>query len=208
MDEAYSLFIEQMGEPVFRQEVPLSSMERYKGVMPEKLLEYWKEHGWCGYGEGLFWTVDPQEYEGVIASLINGSKLENRDKYHLVARGAFGDLYLFGENTGFSVKILAHLSRYRGSEYQLTANDMNREVQSFFLSKDKESVDFDDMFEPAKKKLGILDPTEMYGFVPALTFGGPCDLAHLEKVNAVEHLLGSVRNPEKPNRHPSDAEFL
>jgi hypothetical protein len=189
MDEIFSLFIEQVGEPVFRQEVPPSSIERYKGVLPDKLLEYWREHGWGGYGDGIFWTVNPQEYEGVTASLIEGTPLENRDRYHIIARGAFGDLYLFGENTGFSVKILAHISRYRGSEYELTAADMDREVQSFFLSKDKASVDFDDMFEPAKKKLGMLEHDEMYGFVPALAFGGPCELSHLQKVKTMEHLI-------------------
>ncbi|WP_079230582.1 GAD-like domain-containing protein [Pseudomonas putida] len=188
MDEVYSIFVEQVGKPIFRQEVPSSSIERYKGVLPDKLLEHWKEHGWCGYGEGVFWTVNPQEYEGVLSSLIEDTPLANRDRYHLIARGAFGDLYLFGEKTGFSVKILPHISRYRGSECELTATDMDREVQSFFLSKEKASVDFDDMFRPAKKKLGTLNHDEMYGFVPALTFGGPCDLSHLEKVKTVEHL--------------------
>ncbi|AEJ11416.1 GAD-like domain-containing protein [Pseudomonas putida S16] len=45
------------------------------------------------------------------------------------------------------------------------------------------------MFEPAKKKLGMLKHDEMYGFVPALAFGGSSDLANLEKVKAVEHLI-------------------
>ncbi|MEX0292991.1 GAD-like domain-containing protein [Pseudomonas putida] len=189
MDEVYSLFIEQVGGPAFRQAVPPSSIERYRGILPDTLLKLWKEHGWCGYGDGIFWTVNPQEYEGVTASFIEGSSLENRDKYHLIARGAFGDLYLFGETTGFSVKILPHISRYRASEYELRADDMDREVQNFFLSKEKASVDFDGMFKPAKKKLGKLNHNEMYGFVPALAMGGPCDIAHLEKVKAVEHLL-------------------
>lgn len=143
MDEIFSLFVEQVGEPFFRQEVPLSSLDRYRGILPSKLLEYWSEHGWCGYGDGIFWTVNPQEYEEVTASLIEGTMLERRDRYHLIARGAFGDLYLFEERTGFSVKILAHISRYRGSEYELTAADMDREVQGFFLGKEKASVDFD-----------------------------------------------------------------
>ncbi|MFG0497270.1 GAD-like domain-containing protein [Pseudomonas sp. YQ_13] len=189
MDEVFFLFVEQVGEPFFRQEVPPSSLDRYRGILPNKLLEYWSEHGWCGYGDGIFWTVNPQEYEGVTASLIEGTILEKRDRYHLIARGAFGDLYLFGEQTGFSVKILAHISRCRGSEYELTAADMDREVQGFFLGKEKASVDFDGMFEPAKKKLGMLKHDEMYGFVPALAFGGSSDLANLEKVKAVEHLI-------------------
>ena len=189
MDEIFSLFIEQVGQPVFRQEVLPSSLDRYRGILPNKLLEYWSEQGWCGYGDGIFWTVNPQEYEGVTASLIEGTILEKRDRYHLIARGAFGDLYFFGEKTGFSLKILAHVGRYRGSEYALTKADMDREVQSFFLSKEKASVDFDDMFEPAKKKLGMLKHDEMYGFVPALVLGGSSELASLEKVTAVEHLI-------------------
>ncbi|MEX5669362.1 DUF1851 domain-containing protein, partial [Pseudomonas neuropathica] len=47
---------------------------------------------------------------------------------------------------------------------------------------------YDDLFKPAKKKLGTLRHDEMYGFVPALLFGGPDTLDHLEKVKAVEHL--------------------
>lgn len=189
MDKIFALFLETMGKPILRQEVPPSSIERYRGKLPNKLLEYWREHGWAGYGEGILWTVNPQEYEGVTASLIEGTSLENRDSYHVIARGAFGDLYLCGENTGFSVKILAQISRYRGSDYELTATEMDREVQSFFLSKEKTSVDFDDMFESAKKKLGVLQHDEMYGFVPALAFGGPCELANIEKVKTLEHLM-------------------
>lgn len=195
MDEVHTIFTEQVGKPAFRQEVPHSSIERYKGILPDKLLMHWTDHGWCGYGDEIFWTVNPQKYEGVTASLIRGSPLENRDRYHLIARGAFGDLYLFGEHTGFSVKILPHISRYRASVYEIAAADMDREVQSFFLSKEKASVDFDNMFEAAKKKLGTLNHDEMYGFVPALAFGSPCELARLEKVKTMEHLtlLSQIR---------------
>ncbi|MCK8669496.1 DUF1851 domain-containing protein, partial [Pseudomonas azerbaijanoccidens] len=61
-------------------------------------------------------------------------------------------------------------------------------LHSFLLSIDVESNDYGDLFKPAKKKLGTLHHDEMYGFVPALGFGGPDTLDHLEKVKAVEHL--------------------
>lgn len=189
MDEFFSLFIEEMGEPIFRQEVPPSSIERYSGKLPKKLLEYWAEHGWCGYGDGIFWTVNPQDYEGVAASFIEATALEGRDTYHVIARGAFGDLYLYGENSGFSLDIVAHTSQYCGRVNELDAGNMDKEVQDFFLLIERESNDFGDLFEPAYNKLGKLNHDEMYGFVPALAFGGPCDLAHLEKVKAVEHLI-------------------
>ncbi|WP_313201861.1 GAD-like domain-containing protein [Pseudomonas sp.] len=189
MDEAFSVFIEEVGEPTHRQEVPASTIERYKGKLPDKLLQYWMEHGWCGYGDGMFWTVNPQDYEGVVVSMLESANLETYDKFHLVARGAFGDLYLFGEKTGFSLKIAPHIGRYVGSKCEVTASDMDRLVQNFFACRDLDSNDFDDMFEPTKKRLGILGPDEMYGFVPALVFGGPIRLDNIQKLKAVEHLV-------------------
>lgn len=189
MDEAFSVFIEEFGEPMHRQEVPASTIEHYRGALPDKLLEYWAEHGWCGYGDGIFWTVNPQAYESVVASVLESANLETYDRFHLIARGAFGDLYLFGEKTGFSLKITAHIGRYTGIKYEITATDMDRQVQNFFASRDLDSNDFDDMFEPAKHRLGILGPDEMYGFVPALVFGGPIRFENLEKLKATEHLV-------------------
>ncbi|AHC83635.1 aspartyl-tRNA amidotransferase subunit B [Pseudomonas monteilii SB3101] len=66
---------------------------------------------------------------------------------------------------------------------------MDRQVQNFFACRDLDSNDFDEMFEPAKKNLGILGPDEMYGFVPALVFGGPIRFENLEKLKAIEHLV-------------------
>ncbi|HGA2320536.1 TPA: GAD-like domain-containing protein [Pseudomonas putida] len=189
MDEAFSVFIEEVGEPTHRQEVPASTIERYKGKLPDKLLQYWMEHGWCGYGDGMFWTVNPQEYEGVVASMLDSANLQTYDRFHLIARGAFGDLYLFGEKTGFSLKIAPHIGRYIGRKSKATASDMDRLVQNFFACRDLDSNDFDDMFEPAKKNLGTLSPDEMYGFVPALVFGGSIRLDNIQKLKAIEHLV-------------------
>ncbi|MBA6109021.1 DUF1851 domain-containing protein [Pseudomonas asiatica] len=189
MDEVFSIFIDKIGAPFSRREVPPSSIDRYNGKLPKLLLAYWKEHGWCGFGEGIFWLVNPQEYEEVVSSWTEGTNLESRDTYHLIARSAFGDLYLWGENSGFSVKITSLLSRYTGDDNKLTEDDATREVQSFFLSRKKEQNDFDNLFEPAKKKLGILKEDEIYAFVPALTLGGQPNLNNLEKLKAIEHLI-------------------
>ncbi|ANJ59102.1 GAD-like domain-containing protein [Pseudomonas silesiensis] len=188
MDKVFARFIEKFGGLIDRQEVPVSSIERYRGKLPNQLLEYWAEHGWCGYGDGIFWIVNPQEYEGVVGSWIEGTKLVERDTYHLIARSAFGDLYLWGEKTGFSLKITSVLSRCVIHNFDLTNEEMDRELQDFLLSTDIESNDYGDLFKPAMKKLGALRHDEMYGFVPALMFGGPDTLGHLEKVKAVEHL--------------------
>ncbi|KQZ86741.1 GAD-like domain-containing protein [Pseudomonas sp. Root562] len=188
MDKVFARFIEKIGNPMARQEVPVSSIERYRGKVPNLLLEYWAEHGWCGYGDGIFWIVNPQEYEGVVASWIEGTKLQERDTYHLIARSAFGDLYLFGEKTGFSLKISSVLSRYVINNLDFRTEEMDRHLQGFLLTREVDTNNYGDLFKPAKKKLGTLRHDEMYGFVPALMLGGPDTLDHLEKVKAVEHL--------------------
>ncbi|WP_130903783.1 GAD-like domain-containing protein [Pseudomonas sp. Sample_22] len=188
MDKVFARFIEKFGEPTGREEVPPSSIDRYKGKLPNILLEYWAEHGWGGYGNGIFWIVNPQEYEGVVASWLEGTKFEAIDNYHLIARSAFGNLYFWGEKTGASLDITSHLSRYSTHTSIYTGDLMDKGFQSFLLSIDVELNDYGDLFQPAIKKLGPLRHDEMYGFVPALMFGGPDTLDHLEKVKAVEHL--------------------
>ncbi|KWT02808.1 aspartyl-tRNA amidotransferase subunit B [Pseudomonas syringae pv. avii] len=189
MDEVFSIFLKTFGGPVGRQEVPESSIERYKGKLPDLLLHYWSEHGWCGYGEGIFWMVNPQEYEGVTASWIQGTEFENQDTYHLIARSAFGELYFWGEETGASLKITSIVSRCTTFISSLPKDQMDKRFQNFLLSAEVEYNDFDDLFQPAKKKLGTLSCDEMYRFVPAIMLGGSDALDNLEKVRSVEHLV-------------------
>nr|WP_194246816.1 GAD-like domain-containing protein [Pseudomonas syringae] len=189
VDKVFARFLEKFGGPVDRQDVPMSSIERYRGKLPNQLLEYWTEHGWCGYGEGIFWIVNPQEYEGVVASWIEGTELEKRDTYHLIARGAFGDLYLWGEKTGFSLKITSVFSRCVIHDFEPTPEQMDRKLQDFIVSRKVDSNDVENLFSQARRKLGTLRHDEMYGFVPALMLGGSASLDHVEKLKTVEHLI-------------------
>ncbi|MEX5669041.1 GAD-like domain-containing protein, partial [Pseudomonas neuropathica] len=135
MDKVFARFLEKFGAPVDRQKAPTSSIDRYRGKLPNLLLDYWAEHGWCGYGDGIFWLVNPQEYEGVVSSWIEGTTFEERDTYHLIARSAFGDLYPWGEKTGFSLKITSVLSRCVLHNFELKSEEMDRELQGFILSR-------------------------------------------------------------------------
>jgi hypothetical protein len=189
VDEAFSIFLQEFGEPTDRQEVPDSSLEYYSGKLPDQMLEYWAEHGWCGYGGGIFWIVNPKEYEGVVASWIEGTAFEKRDNYYVLARSAFGDLYLWGENTGPSLKITSMFSRCVVQDLKMKKENMDRGIQNFLVIQDVEYNDFEGMFKRAKKTLGPLKHDEMYGFVPALMLGGSPMLENLEKVKAVEHLI-------------------
>lgn len=187
MDEDFEYFLEKMGPAFDKQHVPLLSIDRFRGKLPDQLLEYWQEHGWCGYADGLFWTVNPQEYEPVLEAWIGDTPFMEQDAYHIIARSAFGALYFWGERTGYALKLSAIGSYVVPHSPPITS--LEKEIQMFFGGRDRKGNDFDNLFAPALKKLGRLKHDEMYGFVPALALGGPATLDHLQKVKAVEHLV-------------------
>lgn len=189
MDEYFGMFLEEFGEPFNRREVPISSVERYRHRLPEQLLKYWEEFGWAGYANGLFWIVNPQEYDVVASAWLEGTELEGRDKFHVIARSAFGELFLWGEKFG-SVISVATLSSYAIAPHDLDKKpeNFNSEIKCFFAFLNKAPRDFDGFFEDALHRLGPLDDTQMYGFFPALALGGQGHVEKLEKVSAVEHM--------------------
>ncbi|MES2740133.1 MAG: GAD-like domain-containing protein [Pseudomonadota bacterium] len=189
MDENFKCFLEDFGPAIDKRHVPPSSIERYRGKLPDQLLAYWKEHGWCGYADGLFWTVDPQEYEPVLKAWIGNTPFMEKDAYHIIARGAFGKLYFWGEKTGDSLMVFAPGSYCIPNESIFVGDKMNFGMQVFFGGLSRGENDFDGMFGPALKNLGRLKQDEMYGFVPAIGLGGASTLDHLHKIKAVEHLV-------------------
>lgn len=190
MDVDFEYFLETMGPPIERRYVPPTSIERYRGKLPDQLLSYWEEHGWCGYADGLFWTVDPQEYEPALEAWIGDTPFMEQDAYHIIARSAFGDLYFWGEKSGNSLGVFAPGSFCIPSEPRVVAaEEIDFEMRVFFSSLSRKGNDFEELFAPALKKLGRLKPDEMYGFVPALALGGTSTLNNLQKVKAVEHLV-------------------
>ncbi|MRV75921.1 DUF1851 domain-containing protein [Duganella sp. FT92W] len=189
MDEHFEMFWGEFGPATHTRLVPPSSIDRYRGKLPEQLLAYWEEHGWCGYADGLFWTVNPQEYEPVLEAWIGDTAFMEKDAYHIIARSAFGKLYFWGERTGESLKVFSPGSCCFPRESLYQNGQLERGLRAFFGNRDRDENDFADLFAPALDKLGPLAHDEMYGFVPALALGGPSDLAHLQKIKAVEHLV-------------------
>ncbi|WEF32822.1 GAD-like domain-containing protein [Pseudoduganella chitinolytica] len=197
MDENFSYFLEQMGPAIDVNNVPPSTIERYRGKLPNQLLTYWEEHGWSGYADGLFWTVNPQEYEPVLEAWIGDSPFMEQDAYHIIGRTAFGGLYFWGENTGNSLQVLpwdALAFPSAGAAPYIAAGRGEEAMSWFFSTLERADFELEDdnqrpLFTPALRKLGRLKRGEMYGFVPALALGGTATIDHLQKVQAVEHLV-------------------
>jgi hypothetical protein len=187
MDDDFEYFLKKMGPAFDKHYVPTSSIERYRGKLPEQLLKYWDEYGWCGYADGLFWTVNPQEYEPALEAWIGDTPFMEQDAYHVIARSAFGKLYFWGEKTGVTLQV-SSLGSYAMPRFRTKA-PLEQHIQMFFGTRGRKENDFGDYFAPALKKLGRLKADEMYGFVPAIAAGGAGDFADLQKLKIVEHLV-------------------
>lgn len=189
-DKLFDKFVEKFGGGTFRQDVPESTMAKYRGVLPDRLLEIWNEQGWSAYGDGLFWTVNPQAYEDIVDMWLSGTPVERIDKYHAIGRTAFGDLFLWGEATGPKITLscaLHTLVIVPGAISESVKNG-DQSVSAFFATRSRAGCDKANLFERALEQLGSLGPDEMYGFEPALIVGGRMIIDHLKKVDLHAHL--------------------
>ena len=198
MDESFAYFYTDkgFGPATLSRPVPAESIAKFKGKLPDQLLSYWQQYGWCGYGSGLFWSVDPDEYEPALEAWIGDTPFMEKDSYYVIARSAFGELFLWGTNSGQSLKIMCHWGMLFPSDEaeDIKSGKQDFLVRMFFQVKKKANLDQKDyldtlLFDRALKTLGPLAPDEMYGFEPALVIGGKADLKNLRKVKAVEHLV-------------------
>jgi hypothetical protein len=205
-DESFDCFIDEFGEATHHEVVPQASIDKWRGKLPDKLLHYWQTEGWNGYADGRFWTVNPDDYEDIVDEWLEGSKLEQVDSFHAIARTAFGLLYLCGERVGCEAKIESSLHGIFVMDLQPKKGaQLERELPWFFSSRSPDETDLDDtagnpLFERALQTLGPLAPDEMYGFEPALVTGGKMTLERLRKVKTDQHLtlLRQLAPPTMP----------
>jgi hypothetical protein len=197
MDQFMENFLgfKRFGPPLARRDVPPEKIEKFRGKLPNQLLSYWEEYGWSGFADGLFWTVDPDEWEDELDAWIGDTEFVERDAYYVIGRTAFGELILWGERTGQSLKVVTAygmiLPSFDDAEFREDGPDLT--IRLFFSSCTREGFDFIDfekkpLFERALAKLGPLDHDTMYGFVPALALGGAATLDNLQKLDAHVHL--------------------
>jgi hypothetical protein len=196
MDEHIEFFLEQFGQPTHFRKVDPAYIERYRNKLPDKLIAYWLELGFSGFKDGLFWIVDPSEFDGAMNLWIEDLPIVEQDKYHVIARNGFGDLYLWGEETGYKYKLNVcngwilekkkPLAKLRNEEKDLY-------LQIFFSNFEVKNVDLKDdaggsLFNKAVEKYGPLEQNEVFGFEPALFLGGKQKLENVNKLDIHVHL--------------------
>ena len=170
-------FENEYGPPENCETASAETLSKYEGVLPPQLIEKWRETGFCSYGKGLLWLVDPAQFADVIEDWIEVSD----PKPVVFLRTAFAHLYYWQNGAVFSLDV------HHGSLSEVT----KRIERIFTLVCDpeiKEKMVRASLFEQALPKLGPLGRDECYAFEPAIALGGPGTVDTLRKLKIREHL--------------------
>jgi hypothetical protein len=166
-----------------------SSVERSRleGAVPEFLLELWKSDGWASYRDELLWTVDPQDFEHVVSAW----KLP-RDPALVVARTAFGSLYLLSEfvtEQGAKGISIVELNPHTGDYMVIGPTAKRFLTESLAKPEYIKNVLREADAKRAARDVGPLAWDEMYGYEPALALGGSGNPETVRRVTIFNHHL-------------------
>jgi len=213
MDEDFEYFLEKFGSPEHCKPVAVSTLEHYSEKLPNRLLEYWQEYGFCSFMDGLFWIVNPDDYQSAMKSWLKTTTIPQEDDYHVIARSGFGDMFLWGKKTGSKYAIEARdgvIFKTDDDADWIQSGKENEALSAFFGLTRPKSSNLDDvntdtpLFAQAVKKFGPLKEDEVFAFEPALFAGGEQTIGHIHKVNIHVHLdilLQMVGQPQVMDIH-------
>lgn len=206
-DEDFDGFLEDFGEPHDSTPIPEAVIEAYRDKLPEQLFVYWRAVGACGFHNGLLWMTNPAEYQDLLDMWLDGSPFENRNDLSVIARSAFGYLYVWGKAKGKLITINPNLNIiYHALQNDPTLLDPAREaikLQRFWGHSrishfDKKDESEKPMFARALKTLGQLKSDEMYGYKHRPALGGKEVVGNLDivKLDVYHHIAQQMEPPQ------------
>lgn len=176
---------EKLLEPFFRTyslpketKFPIEGViQDFTHILPESLLEIWYEHGWGGYRDGLFWFVNPKEYNSLLKTWNIGAS-----QPIVFLRSSFGDLFFLDSSTVYRIRV------HHGEilEWDDSLNNFLKFRMRYepYL---RENFDLE-LHEACLEKLGPISSDEMFGFEPALALGGKEEVDFAKKLKLLEHV--------------------
>jgi hypothetical protein len=194
MDKYFSLFVQKFGMGVRHAVVSNEFLDKYNDVLPNGLLGFWREEGWCSYANGLLWTVNPEHFSWLVDGWVRTIPDLPKSDYYVFARSAYGEFYCLSVDSRKILTISCPRAMIVVSK-DIFKSEKSAEIatQTFFATARKEQFDFFDdndqpLFARACEKLGSLSVNEIYGFAPILPMGGRTSIDHLRKINMDVHV--------------------
>lgn len=151
--------------------------QKYKTIVPDEVMEIWKEYGFGSILDGYMKFINPEEYQ----ELLNDTYFRGNVSVPILVT-AFGDIVTFEEGAYIGIV------KYKECDFTLVSKKFKRFMlnleDTYFLDKYLEIPQYTEALE----KLGKLEYDECYGYVPLLGLGGKRNVDNLKKVKIREHI--------------------
>ena len=153
-------------------------IEKYTNVLPNALINIWKEYGFGTFAKGFLKTINPDEYQ----ELLNETYMSDSNPIPIFAT-ALGDIIVFRED--FDVFIVYYR---RGKDCIVYS------AETFFnvltnTNTYKNALFWGDYIEAVAEYGTIPEYDECYGFVPLLGLGGKRKVENMQIVKIKEHIM-------------------
>jgi hypothetical protein len=175
-----------------------ADIEAYRGKLPDYLLRFWSNHGWCSWSDCQYWLCYPALPKPVLDYVFRGDPEFDPDRMYAIGFTAFGAIDIWYGDAMIRLNLPRDsVSLDRRSFDEEHQREWTDEVMiglglSGRLSPATppwEDENYKNMMPKAREVLGPLSWGEIYGFVPALSLGGRNTIQHVQKLRMVEHLV-------------------
>ncbi len=194
----YARAIERHGLVEHAVRVSPADSNRYRGRLPDGLLRFWVEHGRGSLGGGNYWICDPAAFEPVLQAIFAGDPEFDPQAMCVFAYNAFGMLEIwhpqrrnvdlrFDFGDVFNPPSSSFTDEQTGALFPADFSVGLRIAEAG--SDPVEDEDGEPLLPQAVARLGPLQPGEIYGFFPAIGFGGENRVEYLRRTDAVSHML-------------------
>ena len=109
--ECIDIVIEEFGEPTHVHPTTEAILDKYTNILPSIIIDIWRHEGFCQFQNGLYYIVNPDEWQDVVDVWMENTPFEQLGKFYALARNAFGCIY--NPDTGTKLTIDTILMWFR-----------------------------------------------------------------------------------------------
>ncbi|GAA3628578.1 GAD-like domain-containing protein [Flavivirga jejuensis] len=188
--EKISEFFEYFGEPNLTTAVSNDTLEKYSQVFMGRddtediIVKLWEKYGFASFGNGLFWLVNPDEYNDVARQFKEVSH-----KAIVFGRTATGSLFLWEWIDVVGRPVIVYLNVHtreriiKSDEFAFFLDD---DVSTNYMWKKQF---YGEVELAVVDKFGPIAHDEAVVYVPALALGGDEKLGNMEALKLIPHLM-------------------
>ena len=160
------------------KEMPKEIIEKYKGQVPDEVIEIWKNYGLGSFLNGYLRVINPDDYK----ELIEDTYFSGKESIPLFTT-AFADVITWENNKYIGIIF------YREEDFDIIDSGMDFFFTDIYTEDSLRNDFFDlNLYEKAVKKYGELEYNQSFCFVPLLGLGGKKSVDNLDKGDTLTHI--------------------